>query len=83
MAFCWSANFMFSYSVFYANLIVYINAGIDLFLHELIFLIGVDDIFDQRFIDSVYHSPQRITVALLLFLFQEFYLHVHEMDLFE
>ena len=49
----------------------------------LIFLIRIDDVLDQRFIDSVDDTPEGVTITLLLLFFEEFDLHVHEMNLFE
>ena len=61
----------------------YIEVAIDLLFHVLILLIRIYDILDMRLVDSVDDTPQRVTFTLLLLLFQQLDLHVHEVHLFQ
>jgi hypothetical protein len=74
---------MFSYSVFFDRRFAYVQVGVNLLLHRLVFLIRIDDVLDEGLVDPVDDSPQSVAAALLLLLFQQFDLHVHEVDLLQ
>jgi hypothetical protein len=61
----------------------YIDVKVDLAFHELVLLIGINDVFDERFVDSINYTPKCISITLLLLFFKQFYLHRHKMDLFQ
>ena len=61
----------------------YIEASVNLLFHVLILLVRIDDVLDKRLIDSIDDAPERVAITLLLLLFEQLDLHVHEMHLFE
>jgi len=61
----------------------YVEVCVELFLHGLVFLIGVDDIGDKGLGGAIDDSPEAIGFRLGLFFFKEFDFHGHEVDLLE
>lgn len=61
----------------------YVEVCVELFLHGLVFLIGIDDIGDKGLGGAIDNSPETIGFGLGLFFFKELDFHGHEVDLLE